>query len=79
MRKAGCCPAMSILRIGCLQSTRLMQMRQVVNDALASLDATFKALCVNLDNRSIAPERLSRPTGSGPHPVSATVDGGNAG
>jgi transposase len=36
------------------------KIRQVVNDALASLDAEFEALYTNFDRRSILPERLIR-------------------
>lgn len=38
----------------------LRKIRQVVNDALASLDAEFEALYVDFGRRSIAPERLIR-------------------
>jgi len=38
----------------------LRKIRQVVNDALASLDAEFEALCTDFDRPSIAPERLIR-------------------
>lgn len=36
----------------------LRKIRQVVNDALASLDAEFEALYTDFDRPSIAPERL---------------------
>ena len=38
----------------------LRRIRQVVNDALASLDATFEALYTDFGRPSIAPERLIR-------------------
>jgi transposase len=38
----------------------LRKIRQVVNDALASLDAEFAALYTDLGRPSIAPERLIR-------------------
>jgi hypothetical protein len=38
----------------------LRKIRQVVNDALASLDAEFQALYVDFGRASIAPERLIR-------------------
>lgn len=38
----------------------LRKIRQVVNDALASLDAEFEALYVDFGRPSIAPERLIR-------------------
>jgi transposase len=38
----------------------LRKIRQVVNDALASLDAEFEALYVDFGHPSIAPERLIR-------------------
>lgn len=38
----------------------LRKIRQVVNDALASLDAEFQALCTDFGRPSIAPERLIR-------------------
>src|SRR6056297_243100 len=38
----------------------LRKIRQIVNDALASLDAEFGALCTKEGRPSIAPERLIR-------------------
>ena len=38
----------------------LRKIRQVVNEALASLDAEFAALCTDFGRPSIAPERLIR-------------------
>lgn len=38
----------------------LRKIRQVVNDALASLDADFSAVYVDFGRPSIAPERLIR-------------------
>ncbi len=38
----------------------LRKIRQVVNDALASLDTDFEALYTGFDRPSIAPERLIR-------------------
>ena len=38
----------------------LRKIRQVVNDALASLDAEFSALYIDFGRPSIAPERLIR-------------------
>lgn len=38
----------------------LRKIRQVVNEALVSLDAGFEALCTDFGRPSIAPERLIR-------------------
>ena len=38
----------------------LRKVHQVVNDALASLDGEFAALCADFGRFSIAPERLIR-------------------
>lgn len=38
----------------------LRKIRQVVNDAVASLDAGFEALCTDSGRPSITPERLIR-------------------
>jgi len=38
----------------------LRKIRQVVNDALARLDADFEALCIDFGRPSIPPERLIR-------------------
>ena len=43
----------------------LRKIRQVVNDALASLDAEFEALYTDFGRPSIAPERGLMPEGAG--------------
>lgn len=58
----------------------LRKIRQVVNDALASLDAEFEALYTDFGRPSIAPERLIRAPASDPvlSPLRAEADGADA-